>query len=450
MVLVDGEKYACETCIKGHRSSTCRHTDRPLFEIKKKGRPVTQCNHCRELRKTKQVHVKCICELKEYHPVNQSSGTKKGHTKMPDSATFPLGLPEALGASVAIQMSEGSSPSEHGGIENSCRCKTGGPCHCCTPRKSAPRHRKKDATLPHLAGSHSHDTLSSVGSRNPSHVLARLAELRPVLPRPSSHNPRSGSNSGPLHDPSSSIAHGYPVRRRSHENLHYSPYGRAYDNTQQFDDTENEHQSNMSQNNFSIPPSSIFPTDEQIFRDQLHALAGATASSWVTPQGSDLVVPSFPSTCGCGDACRCPGCLQHNPGASPASSAYSSCTNPGLCTTCIDCTILSLPASLPPDTSLSIYDAYQTESIDEWIRQVSSLPRPSPRTVTPPQVGIVGLGPGEQQPAWDGFLPPIAEPLLPPENFGYIVQPCCGVLCNELTHRPTPLRGTWTPPCSVL
>lgn len=54
-----------ETCIKGHRSSTCRHTDRPLFEIKKKGRPVTQCDHCRELRKTKQVHVKCLCEARE-------------------------------------------------------------------------------------------------------------------------------------------------------------------------------------------------------------------------------------------------------------------------------------------------------------------------------------------------------------------------------------------------
>ena len=50
-----------DTCIKGHRSSACKHTDRPLFEIQKKGRPVTQCPHCRELRKTKQVHIKCNC-----------------------------------------------------------------------------------------------------------------------------------------------------------------------------------------------------------------------------------------------------------------------------------------------------------------------------------------------------------------------------------------------------
>jgi hypothetical protein len=51
-----------ESCIKGHRSSTCKHTERPLFEVKKKGRPSTQCEHCRELRRTKQVHVKCNCE----------------------------------------------------------------------------------------------------------------------------------------------------------------------------------------------------------------------------------------------------------------------------------------------------------------------------------------------------------------------------------------------------
>ena len=66
--------FFSETCIKGHRSSSCKHTDRPLFEIKKKGRPVTQCEHCRELRKTKQVHVKCICESR----TEPSSSSKQG------------------------------------------------------------------------------------------------------------------------------------------------------------------------------------------------------------------------------------------------------------------------------------------------------------------------------------------------------------------------------------
>ena len=83
----------------------------------------------------------------------------------------------------------------------------------------------------------------------------------------------------------------------------------------------------------------------------------------------------FPSLCGCGDDCNCPGCLHHNRVTSiPTSSAYASCTNLGACGTCLDCTIMSLPASelLPPDdTALSIPSA-QHEPVDEWLRQVSS------------------------------------------------------------------------------
>ncbi|CAO3612466.1 unnamed protein product [Cunninghamella echinulata] len=70
-MLYKGIKYACATCIKGHRSSNCNHVERPLFEIRKKGRPVTQCTFCRDLRKTKQVHVKCACthKSKEQQPI---------------------------------------------------------------------------------------------------------------------------------------------------------------------------------------------------------------------------------------------------------------------------------------------------------------------------------------------------------------------------------------------
>ncbi|KAH8921001.1 copper-fist-domain-containing protein [Atractiella rhizophila] len=63
-MLVGEKKFACQSCIKGHRATTCKHSDRPLFEVKKKGRPPTQCQHCRDLRKTKSVHVRCDCEGK--------------------------------------------------------------------------------------------------------------------------------------------------------------------------------------------------------------------------------------------------------------------------------------------------------------------------------------------------------------------------------------------------
>lgn len=60
-MLIDGEKYACEACVRGHRVSNCQHSDRPLQHINKKGRPVSQCAHCRAMRKSRSAHVKCDC-----------------------------------------------------------------------------------------------------------------------------------------------------------------------------------------------------------------------------------------------------------------------------------------------------------------------------------------------------------------------------------------------------
>jgi hypothetical protein len=115
MVLVSDKKYACETCIKGHRSSACKHTDRPLFEIKKKGRPVTQCEHCRELRKTKQVHVKCSCGSQDQGTpgAHEASHSKKGMPKLPATAAFPNGLPEAL--ETLATLLPASDDSDHSG-----------------------------------------------------------------------------------------------------------------------------------------------------------------------------------------------------------------------------------------------------------------------------------------------------------------------------------------------
>lgn len=63
-MLIKGVKYACERCIRGHRVTTCNHTNEPLTMIKPKGRPATQCQHCRENRKSKNLHVTCTCGKK--------------------------------------------------------------------------------------------------------------------------------------------------------------------------------------------------------------------------------------------------------------------------------------------------------------------------------------------------------------------------------------------------
>ncbi|KAF8809409.1 hypothetical protein BYT27DRAFT_7232221 [Phlegmacium glaucopus] len=382
-MIISSRKYACETCIKGHRSSSCKHTDRPLFEIKKKGRPVTQCEHCRELRKTKQVHVKCICESRA-----ESSSSKQGvlipsilgrphdwlmdkitlhvfHSSGPkpgfESAAFPNGLPEALEASVAFQnLGEGtSSDSDHGG-GHQCGCKSGNPCTCVIPRKRSrkkgvPEDQQRDSRASHeLFGHHSNTTRTS------SQILARIAELRPVLPRPSNDGFNQG---GPVHLPSTGTSHGHASRHPEHV---FQPYERAYGMI---------HQHPVHPQSYIAPgPSNpTFAFNDQPFTGQMMGIP--TNNSW-TPRQETIGLDSsvFPSLCGCGDDCSCPGCLYHNRStAMSPSSAYSSCSNPGACGTCLDCTILSLPASAipPPDTALSIYNS-QPDAIDEWLRQMSS------------------------------------------------------------------------------
>ncbi|KAL7962262.1 hypothetical protein V8C34DRAFT_205721 [Trichoderma compactum] len=61
MMIIDGEKFACEACVRGHRVSNCQHSGRPLQHINKKGRPVSQCAHCRSQRKSRSAHIKCDC-----------------------------------------------------------------------------------------------------------------------------------------------------------------------------------------------------------------------------------------------------------------------------------------------------------------------------------------------------------------------------------------------------
>jgi hypothetical protein len=74
-----------ESCIKGHRSSSCNHTDRTLLEVRKKGRPVSQCHKCRQLRNMNKKHSKCTCNTNFYdidgsqsqQPQASTSGTKR-------------------------------------------------------------------------------------------------------------------------------------------------------------------------------------------------------------------------------------------------------------------------------------------------------------------------------------------------------------------------------------
>ncbi|KAJ8590511.1 hypothetical protein M405DRAFT_896906 [Rhizopogon salebrosus TDB-379] len=398
-VLVSDKKYACETCIKGHRSSACKHTDRPLFEIKKKGRPVTQCEHCRELRKTKQVHVKCSCGAQD-HPAAELSHTAP---KLPVTAAFPNGLPDVLEALATLPQS--SDDSDHSGDTSptGCRCSSGGQCHCWVPRKPPTRRRfsgaeppKRDKLHSELS-KHQHQHQASSPPLS-SHVLARIAELRPVLPRPTH---KQLPLDGPPHDPSSTVPHGHSIRHHAHD---FSPYGRAYGYTH----PEHPHDHNVTSLNGD---SRTFP-GRPVLSPQPTLGSQPVPDVWAS-------AGSFPSICACGDSCMCPGCTLHNNPSIAGGAAYASCTNPSSCAFCLDCTILSLPAGMPPPNIDLSSDASQSQEFDDWLRQVS--------------VSALSPGPSDLQPNFNPFelsIPqtqsyPTGRPRMP-ESPSFSVGCCAG------------------------
>jgi hypothetical protein len=231
-----------------------------------------------------------------------------------------------------------------------------GSCNCCTRPKSAPRIRRRNSA----SGTYPMKADSSID---------RSQRLRPVLPRPSR----------PLHNLSSDFTHGYHARHHSQENLLLSE---AHNIAHPYNMFRNRSFPNIvMRDNLSMPPPPI-------------------------PAEGRRSLNHYSSVCGCGDNCSCPGCPQHN---------STSGANTGVCNTCFDYTPLSLPASLSPGT---IFDAYPAELIDDWVTQVSSLPRDSS-----------GRALQQQQDAWDNYLAPITEP--PSNTEGkYRIQPCCGVFCK--------------------
>ncbi|KAL9066448.1 MAG: hypothetical protein Q9157_007139 [Trypethelium eluteriae] len=116
MVLdADGEKWACEPCIRGHRVSNCTHIDRELKHIAKKGRPVSQCHHCRILRKERSAHVKCDCGEKAHTAKEKCCHLKKG---IPPKSQSP--------PNSAHEHNHDSQPLD---LEN-CQCHETGKCVC--------------------------------------------------------------------------------------------------------------------------------------------------------------------------------------------------------------------------------------------------------------------------------------------------------------------------------
>ncbi|KAJ7107711.1 copper fist DNA binding domain-containing protein [Mycena epipterygia] len=136
MVFVNDKKFSCESCIKGHRASTCSHSDRALFEVPRKGRPLSQCPNCRELRKTKRYHSKCVCPKEiPSRGILLPSSCLKTRRYIPIQPALPNGLRDTVHPSYSYSPSD--SRQQVGSLLNPCNCKIGRMCKCYTLGRKA-------------------------------------------------------------------------------------------------------------------------------------------------------------------------------------------------------------------------------------------------------------------------------------------------------------------------
>lgn len=238
-------------------------------------------------------------------------------------------------------------------------------CQCYTPRKSPARrhkagHRQSNEEFNNTTTSEKKQIVPS--SSPPPQILARIAESRQVLPGPSNLYVNLA------HDPSSDTPHNHAMRHNV-----FSPYSHGYDMSYDWDHVHGGDlapEQHMAQ---TTPENISNPTPSSALGDSSIPYLTIDSESWFSAG------QSFPSTCQCGDGCTCPGCIKHSDDDTTLSSisAFSGCANSGTCSHCLDCTILSLPASVLPDAPLSVLDANQAQSIDEWIQQLSPLSNPA-------------------------------------------------------------------------
>ncbi|KAJ3770220.1 hypothetical protein FB446DRAFT_692514 [Lentinula raphanica] len=182
MVFVNSKKFACEACIKGHRSSSCSHTDRPLFEVKKKGRPVSQCERCRELRQSKKVHSKCNCNPKEQRaPKPQAPPGQKPPRFVPIAPALPNGIKDVI----RIKASSSLNPRQRvDTLLNPCSC--GNPAWKCQCRKPV-----------NSSNPHPNSTLNGLHALSEAAQLCCAIEPSPIPSKFKNHSTHSHNTPGP-------------------------------------------------------------------------------------------------------------------------------------------------------------------------------------------------------------------------------------------------------------
>jgi hypothetical protein len=103
-----------------HSLPNSLYTDRELILVPKKGRPVTQCQHCRSERKKRSAHVSCDCGQpdKQHHPREKCIHLREAEEKAKATGTLD------------DQVEKDSAHLARIAEEQGCCCGHGGKCTC--------------------------------------------------------------------------------------------------------------------------------------------------------------------------------------------------------------------------------------------------------------------------------------------------------------------------------
>ncbi|PCH33032.1 hypothetical protein WOLCODRAFT_134864 [Wolfiporia cocos MD-104 SS10] len=415
MVVINNQKFACESCIKGHRSSSCQHTERPLFEIKKKGRPVSQCEKCRELRKTKRMHNKCTCipgscaagpsksGNNEDSASAKSSSPAKSRRFKPIAPALPNGIRDVLELQDTSRI-DSASKAKVNFVSDSC-CHTGATeCRCRTPNgalgnvSADASHSVSGGGLATLAQAAAFYSLGLGQCSENARAQSAAANSAPTTVSQDSTEQRAKRRTQPLE---------YNTERL-HAHLQLPQYKRHKSDQLLLDSPVAS--SSFGITGLSLPPIGLAKPGS--------ASDEASRPHFPSITPNDASTPAVGSDCSCGPQCGCPGCVQHR-GAQHASKDFSDC-NDG-CGTCVDHEGgIELPAQSATSPSISTPGApHRRNYLEAFYARAASIP-PPPRsrtttldatniTVYPPTLFIGAAKDREERGAAFGLvrLPPL-------------------------------------------
>lgn len=144
-----------------------KSAERQLFHVNKKGRPVSQCQHCRGLRKSRATHIKCVCAEPSIY--KESGGDMIIGNRSEAASTL-----QSYDAKKCVE-------------ERKCRCGNGLPCTCALKREHIGTEDLQKSAALNLARTHrrAHSYGKPVISKQRSDTI--VPQRNPHGPRPPLH-----------------------------------------------------------------------------------------------------------------------------------------------------------------------------------------------------------------------------------------------------------------------